>query len=188
MDYRQQLIRTGCQLFAKRGYDAVAVQDIVSTVGITKPTLYHYFGSKQGLLEAILATYLQPFTSALEGQCQYQNDLVLSLEKICRYYFEFVRLEPGFFRLWMSIRLAPPQSTAYLALATYMFRQQEMIKAMFVQAGRQHGNLRDRHEMLMLSFTGMIYMYATQAIQTGTNLENNLVYQLVHQFMHGILS
>ncbi len=188
MDYRQRLIRTGCQLFASSGYDAVAVQEIVSTVGVTKPTLYHYFGSKQGLFEAILGTYLQPFTSNLESQCKYQNDLVQSLEKISRHYFEFARVEPGFFRLWMSIRLAPPHSIAYLALVTYTIKQQEMIKAMFVAAAQQHGNLRNRQEMLMLSFTGMLYMYATQAIQTQTSLDNHLVYQVVHQFMHGILS
>ena len=188
MDYRQQLIRTGCHLFSNRGYDAVAVQEIVNAVGVTKPTLYHYFGSKLGLFEAILASYLQPFISNLESQCKYQNDLVQSLEKISRHYFEFARIEPGFFRLWMTIRLAPPQSIAYLAFVKFTIQQQEIIKAMFMAAAQQHGNLRNRQELLMLSFTGMIYMYATHAIQTETSLDNHLVYQVVHQFMHGIFS
>ena len=30
-----------------KGYDAVGVQEIVDTAGITKPTLYYYFGSKR---------------------------------------------------------------------------------------------------------------------------------------------
>ncbi len=32
------------------GYDAMGIQRIVEAARITKPTLYHYFGSKQGLL------------------------------------------------------------------------------------------------------------------------------------------
>ena len=32
--------------FMPRGYDAVGVQEIAQKAGITKPTLYYYFGSK----------------------------------------------------------------------------------------------------------------------------------------------
>src|SRR5215211_7966667 len=48
-------------LFAARGYDAVGVQEIVEAAGVTKPTLYHYFGSKRGLLEALVAEHAGEF-------------------------------------------------------------------------------------------------------------------------------
>ena len=50
------LIERALELFAARGYDAVGVQEIVEAAGMTKPTLYHWFGSKQGLLRAALAS------------------------------------------------------------------------------------------------------------------------------------
>ena len=57
MDNRSNILSCALRLFATRGYDAVGVQEIVEAAGITKPTLYHYFGSKQGLLDALLKEY-----------------------------------------------------------------------------------------------------------------------------------
>ena len=53
-DNRTGLLHSALTLFATRGYDAVGVQEIVENAGVTKPTLYHYFGNKLGLLETLL--------------------------------------------------------------------------------------------------------------------------------------
>lgn len=188
MDFRQEIIRQGCQLFANRGYDAISVQEIVDKVGVTKPTLYHYFGSKQGLLDAILALYLQPFNSQLNVASTYHNDLVLTLESITNLYFDFARTEPGFFRLWMTIRLSPAGSTAYVSLKPYLEHQHKLFVTLFEQASYQHGNLRDRQEIYAISFTGMISTYATHALQSEKSLNSQIAYQAVHQFMYGIFS
>ena len=54
MDNRSLILARALDLWAERGYDAVGVQEIVEAAGITKPTLYHYFGSKRGLLDALI--------------------------------------------------------------------------------------------------------------------------------------
>ena len=41
--------------FYEKGYDAIGVQEIADAAGVTKPTLYHYFGSKYGLLQAVIS-------------------------------------------------------------------------------------------------------------------------------------
>ena len=51
MSNKQRILEVGLTLFAQRGYEATSVQEICDQVEITKPTLYHYYGSKQGLLE-----------------------------------------------------------------------------------------------------------------------------------------
>ena len=51
---KNQILEISTALFAEKGYDAVGVQEIVDKSGITKPTLYYYFGSKKGLLEFIV--------------------------------------------------------------------------------------------------------------------------------------
>ena len=52
------------QLFYEKGYDAIGVQEIADAAGVTKPTLYHYFGSKYGLLETVARVEL----CAVEGR------------------------------------------------------------------------------------------------------------------------
>ncbi len=46
---RQRLLRAASDLFAQKGYAATTVREIVAAVGVTKPVLYYYFGSKEGL-------------------------------------------------------------------------------------------------------------------------------------------
>lgn len=55
MDNREKILNCALELFHARGYDAVGVQEIAETAGVTKPTLYYYFGNKRGLLEALLS-------------------------------------------------------------------------------------------------------------------------------------
>ena len=53
----------GAELFEKRGYHDVSVQDLVDAVGLTKGAFYHHLSSKEELLFLILDEYM---TYALE--------------------------------------------------------------------------------------------------------------------------
>ena len=50
----QQMLEVAGGLFAARGYAAVSMEDIAAEVGVSKPMLYNYFGSKQGLYIAYI--------------------------------------------------------------------------------------------------------------------------------------
>ena len=50
----ERILSTALDLFAVKGYDATAVREICEAAGITKPTLYHFFGSKDGVLQALV--------------------------------------------------------------------------------------------------------------------------------------
>ena len=51
---RERVLEAGLELFAERGYHAASIAEIGERAGIAKSVLYHYFGSKAGLYEAIL--------------------------------------------------------------------------------------------------------------------------------------
>lgn len=51
---RQKILNTALGLFAKKGYDAVSVDEIAKAVGIKAPSIYNHFGSKQEILDAIV--------------------------------------------------------------------------------------------------------------------------------------
>jgi AcrR family transcriptional regulator len=53
-DPRQRLLDVGLKLFANRGYAGTSVQDITDEAQVTKPTLYYYFGNKEGLFQALV--------------------------------------------------------------------------------------------------------------------------------------
>jgi AcrR family transcriptional regulator len=50
----RQMLAVAEEIFAARGYLNTSVDDIAERVGVSKPMIYEYFGSKEGLLLAAL--------------------------------------------------------------------------------------------------------------------------------------
>ncbi|TCO62515.1 TetR family transcriptional regulator [Actinocrispum wychmicini] len=53
-DREQQMMTVAEAVFAERGYAASSMDEIAERVGVSKPMLYEYFGSKEGLLVACI--------------------------------------------------------------------------------------------------------------------------------------
>jgi AcrR family transcriptional regulator len=47
---RAKLLAVAAEVFSRRGYRATSMRDLAALAGIGKPTLYHYFASKEQLL------------------------------------------------------------------------------------------------------------------------------------------
>ena len=51
---RTEILDTAQYLCYSKGYERTSVQDIIDEIGIAKGTFYHYFRSKQDLLDALV--------------------------------------------------------------------------------------------------------------------------------------
>src|ERR1044072_6325922 len=49
-----QMVAAAERLFSERGFHGVSMDEIAAVSGITKPMLYDYFGSKEGLFLACM--------------------------------------------------------------------------------------------------------------------------------------
>ena len=188
MDNRSNLLACALRAFAAHGYDAVGVQEIVDAAGVTKPTLYHYFGSKRGLLDALLSEHFDTLYRAIEPAAIYQGDLPLTLNRTTAAYFRYAQANRHFYRMQLAMWFAPPRSAAFQAVAQLNHKQQVLIERLFIRAVDDHGNMRGRHRAYAATFLGMINTYVGLALNGYIELDDALVYQAVHQFMHGIFS
>ena len=50
---RQMILDAAVRVFARQGYDATPVGDIAAEAGVAYGLVYHYFGSKDAVLEAV---------------------------------------------------------------------------------------------------------------------------------------
>lgn len=188
MDTRSELLQCALELFAERGYDAVGVQEIVDAAGVTKPTMYHWFGSKRGLLEALFDAHFGALHERVERAADYRGDLVLTLETVLRAYLEVAAADPLFYRLQLAAWFAPRGSDMHQAMSARASRQQEVLTAMFARATREHGNMRGREAAYAATFLGMVNTYVGLALNGRIEPDDAMVYRAVHQYMHGILS
>ncbi|WP_200207492.1 TetR/AcrR family transcriptional regulator [Micromonospora coerulea] len=62
---RRSIVAAATELFARQGYEATSVQEIVAAADVTKGALYHWFGSKSELLTSIYRELLAEQTARL---------------------------------------------------------------------------------------------------------------------------
>jgi AcrR family transcriptional regulator len=55
---RQRVVSESAEIFSRRGFRATSMNEIAAAVGLSKPTLYHYFRSKEELLVRIYSDVL----------------------------------------------------------------------------------------------------------------------------------
>ena len=188
MDNRDVILQSALQLFAARGYDAVGVQEIAETAGVTKPTLYHYFGNKEGLLEDVLQTYFDALIQRVAAACEYQHDLPLSLKNTTAAFFDFAVENPIFYRMQLSMSFAPPDGVVCRLVSLYQENLIHLLEKLFKQAAQDHGNMIDREAAYALTFLGMVNTYITLFLVDREKLDDQVLHQAVHQFMHGVFS
>ena len=58
---RERLLRAGATLFLEKGFGGASVRDICQAAGASSRMIHHYFGSKRGLYDEIIAGFSEKF-------------------------------------------------------------------------------------------------------------------------------
>jgi TetR/AcrR family transcriptional regulator len=185
---REFILTTALELFAFQGYESTGVQEIVDKSGITKPTLYHHFGNKRGLLDAIITEYGGKLFEVVNRDAEYNHDIVMNLTVLTRDIITFAIANPAFFRFQITLSAAAPDSASYAAYLPLRTGINGCIEKMFENAVGDHGNMRGRAKAYSETFTGMVRTWAMLVLNKELVLDNGMLTQAVHQFMHGIFS
>jgi len=65
---RDQLLEAAQELFSQRGFHAASVRDIAAAAGTTAAAINYHFGSKDGLIRAVLAHAAAPLHAARDAR------------------------------------------------------------------------------------------------------------------------
>lgn len=63
---RQAVLRAAVRMFNERGFHATLLDDVAASLGISKPTIYHYLGNKEQVLLECIALGLEQFHEAID--------------------------------------------------------------------------------------------------------------------------
>ena len=114
---REQLLDVGRALFAERGYDGTAVEEVAARAGVSKPVVYEHFGGKEGLYAVVVDREVQrlldTFSQALSGTSPREL-----LEQACLVLLTYVEESGDGFRI--LVRESPVGTEGSGGFATIM--------------------------------------------------------------------
>lgn len=85
---RAEIMRLATARFAEHGYAGVALEDLMAEAGLTRGALYHHFGSKQGLFQAVVEHAQRGVAQAVERASAGHDDVLADFLAGCRAFLE----------------------------------------------------------------------------------------------------
>jgi AcrR family transcriptional regulator len=155
-----QIVAVAVDEFAAYGYAGASVAAVAARAGISKPLIYQYFGSKDGLFLACLHSVAGPMLQRLEVAWQQEDDSVLSRVATLGAIFE--SLEPQRVAWQMLFDDSVP-SDGPIAEAAWAYRG----RTMQVTASGSERFLRARgfdDDQLDVSALGAVWMGLVDAL------------------------
>jgi AcrR family transcriptional regulator len=78
---RREIIAMAQKLFLEKEYETTSLNDIVSGLGVAKGTVYHYFKSKEELLDAVVSNMASDFLELVQKKLKIKKGDALTQMK-----------------------------------------------------------------------------------------------------------
>jgi len=128
---RQRLLETATELFAEKGYAGTSVREIVDRAGVSKPVLYYYFKSKEGLFYAILEW-------AADAQQEILNEIFATAGTVLdRFIYFYRRISAGveeyqnLYKMIHGLMYGPPQGAPAYDFPKYQRHMFDAVKQIY---------------------------------------------------------
>lgn len=157
----EKIKKVSMELFAKNGYEGTALSAIAKGVGIQKPSLYHYFKSKEELFLSVFDEILKAEIDQLESLTIDIKDMDVEkkLKSIFCYYYEKNGADKPESNFWKRTMLFSPAGLEEEIKAR--FKKYEQVSSGFIsgvfEQGIGDGTIRTKDlEALLASFYCLI--------------------------------
>lgn len=188
MNTKEEMLKQSLILFNSYGYENVGIQKIIDAVGVKKPTLYHYFGSKNGLLKHLLDENFGKLKRTLKERASYDGHLLNTLEETVKIHFRFGQENKEFYSLYLNVLSASMKSEIYQTAKTHIDWLYDTLTQIFMDAVPEHGNIRGKERQLAITFYGMIHSYIQMYLHDEMALDGDKYFLVTKQFMYGIFA
>jgi AcrR family transcriptional regulator len=96
---RSRILDAALTVFAERGYNAASIAEIGQRAGVAKSVMYHHFGSKAGLYEAVTKTQTEELVERVAAAVP-DDPNAPRLRAGVDAYFQFLKSRPTAWRLF----------------------------------------------------------------------------------------
>ncbi len=146
--------------FARAGYGATSLDDLAAGLGLSKQTILHHFGTKDGLLAAVVDRSAAELAGALEEALARAGPGFERVEALVRTVFRLAARRPELLGLLREVsRLGPPTATRLVEVLDPLVERARDFLVEEMEAGRMR-----RHDprLLLLSAYCSVIGVATE--------------------------
>lgn len=138
---RRHLLELATELISERGYEATSMDELAARAGVSKPVVYDQFGSKEGVLVAVVDAMGIELAEVVRDAVAGRTDPEELLRSGSLAFFRFVRERRGTFRLaYGAVRTIDPSADAVtLKVAEIRARQDALVEAAIAATARALG-------------------------------------------------
>lgn len=162
---RALVVATAAELFDKAGYTHVTMGDIANSVGLAKPTLYHYFKSKDEILLAVHEEFIDLLISRHEARQRRGSPPESMLLEVMADVLGLMQTHRGHVRVFFEHHRELPED-ARTALRAKRDRYERSVQELFVAAQRA-GTFNDLDPRLATLATFGMCNWAYQWYRSG---------------------
>jgi TetR/AcrR family transcriptional regulator len=148
-EVRERLLSGATGLFAAKGYAATTVREIVERAGVTKPVLYYYFRSKEGIYLDLMREPFGKFAALVEETLLEAGSAKERLFRLCLMAYDIFIENLDTARVMYSIYYGPPQGAPFIDFDAYHRQFQEAVLQV-LREGIRDGEFRrvDLHDAM----------------------------------------
>jgi AcrR family transcriptional regulator len=137
---RDRLLQAAVDLFAEKGYAATSVREIVAAAGVTKPVLYYYFQSKEGLYLEIMNRASSGLQANLESIADPGASVWERLLKLADTTYWAYSENLKTMKIMHAIMFGPPQGAPFVDFNAVYWAFHQAVEAM-VEEGMRSGEI-----------------------------------------------
>jgi len=138
---RERLLVTAIGMFAEKGYAGTSVREIVEQAGVSKPVLYYYFQSKEGLFLAILEMAENLQTELLVRILESAGNVLERLLLLYRRIYAGIAENRNLYKMIHGLIYGPPQGAPDYDLTRYHRHMFDAIRKIY-NAGVDSGEVK----------------------------------------------
>lgn len=185
---RDRLLESAATLFARRGYEGTSVREICAAAGVTKPTLYYYFGSKMGLAKSLFEEASRDILGALRQVGEGGGSLPERLRAFARAVFRMSSESPDACRFFFITLFRPSEVPPSLDFDTLIPAIRRQTAALF-RGGRSADELDDGDDVRAMILLGVLQAYAVRFVRReDLQLTPALADRVVAQLLAGLMN
>ncbi len=137
-----KLLQAALTLFTRKGYSATTVRELVEAAGVTKPVLYYYFKSKEGLFLELMRTHFSHLEAAVDVPFHGVGSIRQRLTDMLLVAFDIVRQDYDFIRLMHAVYYGPPGQAPFFDFDAFHQRYHDLI-ARLLEEGIEKGEFQE---------------------------------------------